>query len=147
MAITLSAKPARLRGSSLAALLGAAGLGLSSLAVLPQPAQAQGFDINSVFYCNEGEPTGTQSPEECQESRGLILANCTICHAFVIIVKQQKDAATWDSFLQAHHARVPELSDEQIKMMGDFLKAHFNPENPVPQLPPELEGLADMPPA
>lgn len=147
MAKTYSAKPARPRGRPLAALVAAAGLGLSSLAVLPTAASAQDFDINSVFTCDDTQPTGKQSPDECKEARALILQNCTVCHAFVIIVKQQKDENTWDSFLQAHHERAPQLSDEEIAKIGDFLKAHFNPQNPVPVLPPAFDALSDMPPA
>jgi hypothetical protein len=114
---------------------------------LTHTALAQDFDINQVFYCNEGEPTGEQSPEECVAARESIFTNCTSCHSFVPAVKAQKTPQEWDATLQTHKTRIETLTDADFEQIGKFLKSHFNPENPVPQLPPELEALTDLPPA
>ena len=60
--------------------------------------------------------------------------------------KAQKTESEWDTFLDAHRQRVEETSDEDYEDIGKFLKSHFNPDNPVPQLPPELENYT-LPPA
>jgi hypothetical protein len=111
----------------------------------PVQVSAQELDINAVFWCNEGEPTGSQSPEECAAARNLVLTGCTACHTFVPVVKARKDEDAWNTTLNAHRARLPTMSDADYEAIGVFLKAHYNPENEPPKLPPELEALADIP--
>jgi hypothetical protein len=129
-------------------LAGAAALvaGAGWVIETPRPAVAQDFDINAVFYC-EGKPIGEQTQAECEQARAAFLANCTVCHSFVVTVKAQKDQAGWEAFMNQHSGRVPELAESDKTLITNFLAAHFNPENPPPQLPPELEALSDLPPA
>ncbi|WP_173931763.1 hypothetical protein [Chelativorans sp. Marseille-P2723] len=108
-------------------------------------ATAQGVDIEAVFNCSADGPLGPQTPEECATARELVLTNCTGCHTFVPIVKARKDDGAWNATLQSHRARLPEVSDEDYEKLAVFLKAHYNPENEPPQLPPELEALGDIP--
>jgi hypothetical protein len=126
---------------TLAALAAVAGI-FGAMTVAETPALAQGLDIDKVFWCTEGN-IGDQSVDQCTASRDLILNNCTACHTIVPIVKAQKDEAGWNATLQVHRTRVPEVSDADYEQLGKFLTAHFNPENPVPELPPELEGLGN----
>lgn len=145
MSTPLHRRIPRTARAAAAAVLALGGL---TLAVTgdPRDARAQDFDINAVLYC-EGKPIGNQTQEECEQARGLFLANCTACHSFVITVKSQKDEAGWDAFMNQHSGRVEGMSDEEVTLVSDFLKAHFNPDNPVPELPPALEALSDLPPA
>lgn len=111
----------------------------------PLPAQAQGIDLDEVFNCSEGGPLGPQTTDECLIARNLVLANCTACHTFVPIVKARKDDGAWNATLNPHRSRLPEVSDDDYERLSVFLKAHYNPENEPPVLPPELENLADIP--
>ena len=125
-------------------LVAAAGLfGLAFVPGLPvtAPSQAQSVDIEAIFNCNAGGPLGEQSPEQCVASRTVIMTSCTSCHTFVPIVKAQKTPEAWDGLLQIHRARVEQISDGDYQQLKLFLTAHFNPQNPVPALPPELEAL------
>lgn len=133
-----------LHGRGGAALAVGAALAMACL-VIAAPGHTQSVNIEEIFWCNAGEPTGEQSEEECIAAREAILDNCTSCHAFVPIVKAQKTEDEWRSFLRAHRERV-DMSDEDYAQIEAFLIEHFNPENPVPELPPELEQFG-MPPA
>ena len=105
---------------------------------------AQDVNIEEIFWCvpqdQRGATPSGQSLEECQRARTLILANCTVCHTFVPIVLQQFDAAGWKGLIDRHRPRVAHLSEEEIQLVLAFLREHFNPENPPPELPPELLG-------
>jgi hypothetical protein len=127
-----------------AAVAGVAAIALALLWIEP-PARAQSVNIEKIFWCNKGEPTGEQTEDQCIAARESVLSNCTTCHAFVPIVKAQKSEQEWHSFLQAHRARV-DMNDAGYEQIELFLAEHFNPENPVPKLPPALEQLG-MPPA
>lgn len=124
-----------LTGAAMALLLTA------GLAQLPQPAVAQGVDINVIFNCEPDGPLGTQDVEQCAASRVLLLGTCTACHTFVPIVKAQKTETQWGATLQVHRSRVPDVNSEDFEQLRQFLVAHFNEENPPPALPPELEAL------
>ena len=65
---------------------------------------------------------------------------------FAPIVKAQKTPDQWSAFLQPHRIKVPDMADADFTEVGKFLKAHYNPQNPVPKLPPELDKLG-LPPA
>lgn len=115
-------------------------LGLATLAPAG-PALAQGVDIDVIFNCDPGGPIGEQTPEQCSASRDALLSTCTTCHTFVPIVKAHKSPDLWDTTLQAHKVRAPNLTDEQFEQLTLFLKAHFNDQVDPPTLPPELEAL------
>jgi hypothetical protein len=126
-------------------------LTMLALAVLPcaaaAPALAQDLDIDAVFNCSADGPIGDQTPEQCLAARDLLLNNCTSCHSFVPIVKAQKDEAAWTSLLAAHRERVLHLSEDEFRILGDFLRSHYNETEPVPVLPPALEALSTNQPA
>lgn len=102
----------------------------ASAASAPQsPAPAAGnspdkLDMNKIF------PPGA--------GRDLVLNNCTTCHTIVPIVVLQMSPAQWDASSQNHRDRVSVLTDAEFKSVYDYLKANFNPDKPVPQLPKEL---------
>lgn len=125
--------------------LAAAALAIFSSAPVVAPAVAQGLDLNVVFNCEPDGPLGSQTPEECVEARELVLMTCTACHTFVPIVKAQKDDGAWNATLQAHAARLQDVAAADVEKISVFLKAHYNPDNTPPTLPPELEALGDIP--
>jgi hypothetical protein len=108
-------------------------------------ASAEDFDVNKVFWCNAGKKTGEQTEAECVATRTMILSSCTVCHAFTPIVKAQKTKEQWLTLLSTHRDRVKELSDQDVAQIGRFLQVHYNPENPVPKLPPALDALGVPP--
>lgn len=111
-----------------------------------QRAAAQELDIEKVFWCDAGKKTGDQDHDACVAARNTILTSCTSCHAITPIVKAQKEPDQWHAFLQTHRTRVPDIPDPDYEEVGKFLTAHYNPKNPVPKLPPELDKLG-VPPA
>lgn len=108
---------------------------LTAAFALNREAQAQDFDINEVFWC-DAERDGMDG-QECAEARDTILFSCTSCHSFVPIVQSQKSEEEWQSTLSTHSGRV-ELSDNELALIRQYLVAHYNPDQPVPELPPEL---------
>lgn len=122
------------------ALLAGVTLAAASL-FLALPAQAQSVDLDVIFNCSPDGPIGSQTPEQCLETRGVLLNSCTACHTFVPIVKAQKSAEGWDATLGIHRSRVPEMSDDQFEALREFLHNHFNDTLPPPELPPALEAL------
>ena len=121
----------------------AAGVAIGAGAVrfgAAKPALAQDVDINAIFSC-EAAKSGGQSAADCAATREAILQNCTSCHTFVPIVKAQKTPDEWDSTLGVHRERLPDLAEPQMGQIRLFLVSHFNPSNPPPTLPPELEAL------
>ena len=108
----------------------------------PSSLSAQELDIEKIFFC----PAGDMNEDDCLYARDTTLITCTACHVFTPFVKAQKTEDEWDSFLESHRGRVEETSDEDYEDITKFLKSHFNPDNPVPQLPPALENYS-LPPA
>jgi len=105
------------------------------------PAAAQDLDFEAVFNCAEDGPLGAQTPEQCMEARNLLLNNCTSCHTFVPIVKAQKTEDAWNALLNLHRDRVPQLSEDEFELLGEYLRSHYNETEPVPELPPALEAI------
>jgi hypothetical protein len=132
------AKPTTLIAWTAATVLGAAAGFVVASAVLD--VRAQEVDINAIFSCEAGK-TGSQSAADCASTRNAILQNCTSCHTFVPIVKAQKSPDEWDAVIGVHRERLPDMADDQFGQIRTFLVAHFNPSNPPPTLPPELEAL------
>lgn len=97
--------------------------------------RAQDVDLDVVFRCRPGEAVAVPV---CRASREMILQNCTVCHTFVPIVMQQFDAGGWQGLLDRHRERVPQLSDQQVASIKNFLVATFNEANEPPELPEEL---------
>lgn len=112
----------------------------------PTGAAAQELDIEKIFFCHEGQKTGEHTYDECLAARDTTLITCTECHVFTPFVKMQNTESQWQTFLDNHRYRSEATSDADYAEIVKFLKAHFNPDNPVPQLPPELENYM-LPPA
>jgi len=70
--------------------------------------------------------------------RDLVLHNCTSCHVFTPIVVLQMNESEWDRSAGEHRDRVDNLSEAEFATLYDYLKANFNPDKPVPQLPQAL---------
>lgn len=70
--------------------------------------------------------------------REILLNNCQNCHTWVPIVILQMDEAAWQRNSLDHRDRVANLSDEEFKVLYEYLIANFNPDRPVPELPPSL---------
>lgn len=72
------------------------------------------------------------------EGRDLVLNNCQNCHTWVPIVVLQMNEQEWDRWARDHRGRVEALTDEEFAALLAYLKENFNPETPVPDLPPAL---------
>jgi hypothetical protein len=114
---------------------------------LSSEVSSQSVDIEQIFWCDEAiGPMGDQTPEECLEARQMVLTACTSCHTFAPVVLSQYTESEWESFMARHAERVPELSQEQLDQLTEFLKVRYNPDNPQPDLPPALREYT-LPPA
>ena len=124
------------------AFLLSAGAALGVWSLVDHAAEAQGLDIEKVFWCDSAiGDLGGQTPEECLEARNLIFSNCSSCHTIVPIVKTQRTEEGWRATMAKHRPLVPDVSDSDFELVSAFLAAHYNPSNPVPELPPALENL------
>lgn len=70
--------------------------------------------------------------------RQLVLDNCTTCHTFVPIVVLQMTPEQWERNARDHRDRVLGLTDEEFKILYEYVTKNFNPDHPVPQLPEDL---------
>lgn len=122
------------------------GLGLGVFG-FSEEAAAQGIEIDQVFWCDESVgPLGDQLPEECLAARDTLLSSCTSCHTFAPVVLSQYSEEEWESFMTRHRERVPDVSDEAYDQLKEFLKVHYNPDTPPPDLPEALRNYT-LPPA
>lgn len=111
---------------ALAAVAGSMGLPDGSLV----PVHGQEIDMNRIF-----------PPSDPPEVRDMLLQTCsTSCHSFVPLVIGQKTQEEWVGTFDRHRPQIEPfgLSEEQIQAMIKYLQGRFNPENPVPKLPPAL---------
>ena len=95
-----------------------------------QPAQASAGSEPITLNIDEIFPPGP--------GRDLVLDNCQSCHVWVPIVILQMDKPAWYRNGLEHRDRVEGLSDEEFKILYDYLASTFTPDRPVPKLPPEL---------
>lgn len=70
--------------------------------------------------------------------RDLVLENCQNCHTFVPLVVLQMNKEGWQRNSLDHRERVTTLTDDQFKIVYEYLTANFGPHRPVPRLPKEL---------
>jgi mono/diheme cytochrome c family protein len=81
-------------------------------------------DIDAIFPAGPG--------------RDLLLNNCQSCHTWVPVVVLQMQEEEWFRWSIEHRQRVSGLTDEEFATLYDYLVANFNPDRPVPELPPAL---------
>ena len=81
-------------------------------------------DMDAIFPAGEG--------------RDILLNNCQSCHTWVPVVVLGMNEEEWARWRQEHRQRVPGLSDERFEILYDYLVTNFNPNTPVPDLPPAL---------
>ena len=82
------------------------------------------IDMDAVFPAGEG--------------RDLVLNNCQSCHTWVPIVVLQMQEDEWYRWSIEHRQRVSGLTDEEFDTLYRYLVTNFNPERPVPELPPAM---------
>jgi hypothetical protein len=70
--------------------------------------------------------------------RNLVLNNCQNCHTWVPILILQMNEQEWDRWSREHRQRVEGLVDDEFSTLLSYLKVNFNPDTPVPELPPAL---------
>jgi mono/diheme cytochrome c family protein len=81
-------------------------------------------DLDAIFPAGEG--------------RDLLLNNCQSCHTWVPVVVLQMNEEEWNRWAVEHRGRVGGLSDEEFNTLHAYLIENFNPDTPVPELPPAL---------
>lgn len=72
------------------------------------------------------------------EGREILLNNCQSCHTWVPVVVLGMNEDEWARWRQDHRARVPGIPDDRFEILYDYLVTNFNPDTPVPDLPPAL---------
>lgn len=81
-------------------------------------------------------------------SRGLVLNRCAACHTVACVATERRTSEQWDAVEYAHADYIPGLSIEDRGKIFDYLKRHFGPDSPEPQVPAELlaDGCPQMEP-
>jgi len=117
----------RIWGGRLPRLFAAAMMGLAMGAVMAQaPAgRSPRLDMDKIF-----PPTGP--------GRNLVLNNCANCHTITPIVVIQMTRPARERWARDHRDRVGALTDQEFKVITEYLIKHFSPGQPIPQLPQEL---------
>lgn len=118
-----------------------AGLLAAGLLLAAPNAYAQDVNLEEIFWCEEPTEEGEMTMDACAKARDAILFNCTSCHAFVPIVKAQKTEEEWNSTFETHADRLADVSEEDLELIRRYVVTHYNPDQPVPELPPALENL------
>lgn len=72
------------------------------------------------------------------EGREILLNNCQSCHTWVPVVVLGMNEDEWARWRQDHRARVPGIPDDRFEVLYEYLVTNFNPDTPVPDLPPAL---------
>jgi len=70
--------------------------------------------------------------------RNLVLNNCANCHTITPIVVIQMTRPARERWARDHRDRVGALTDQEFKLITEYLLKHFSPGQPIPQLPQEL---------
>ena len=70
--------------------------------------------------------------------RNILLNNCQSCHTWVPVVLLGMNEDEWNRWRQDHRQRVPGIPDDQFEILFDYLVTNFNPNTPVPDLPPAM---------
>lgn len=113
-------------------------LGLVLFALGSATAQ-EGLNVEEVFWCEEPETEEEMTIEACEEARELVMFECTACHHVGPVVTAQNTPEEWDATFDAHADRISHLADEEIELIRRFVVTHYNPDQPVPELPEALE--------
>jgi uncharacterized membrane protein len=82
------------------------------------------IDMNKIFPPGPG--------------RNLVLSDCTSCHTITPIVIIQMTREARERWARDHRERVNAMSNEDFKLVTEYLIKHFSPGQPIPQLPKEL---------
>lgn len=108
-----------------AASTGEAGGGAAPAAAYTTSADGQmTIDMDAIFPQGPG--------------RDILLNNCQSCHTWVPVVVLGMNEDEWARWRQDHRQRVPGIPDEQFEVLYEYLVTNFNPDTPVPDLPPAL---------
>jgi hypothetical protein len=70
--------------------------------------------------------------------RDLVLNDCTNCHTIAPIVLVQMTREARERWARDHRERVYAMTDEDYKILTEYLIKNVSPGKPVPQLPKEL---------
>jgi mono/diheme cytochrome c family protein len=70
--------------------------------------------------------------------RDLVLNNCQNCHTFVPIVVLQMEKDAWQRNSIDHRERVTQLTEDEFRIVYEYLSTNFGPHRPVPELPKAL---------
>jgi hypothetical protein len=70
--------------------------------------------------------------------RNLVLNDCTNCHTITPIVVVQMTREARERWARDHRQRVYAMTDEDYKILTEYLIKNFSPGKPIPQLPKEL---------
>lgn len=95
-------------------------------AATPSDAGRLKLDMNAIFPPGEGQD--------------LVFTEClNSCHTFVPLL-QQKTKQAWEMTCRGHLIRhIPTMELTRWRRLCNYLETHFNPETPLPELPPQFQ--------
>lgn len=77
-------------------------------------------------------------PPDHETETELLIYTCGSCHSWVCAVIGQRPVEHWRTVQATHKDLVSALSDEEDKLLFDFLAENFNDTKPEPDLPAVL---------
>jgi len=114
-----------------AGLLGASGDTAAQSAAARRPGAEQApagksarLDMDKIFPPGPG--------------RSLVLSDSTGCHTITPIVLVQMTKEARERWARDHRERVNAMTDENYKLVTEYLVKNFSPGKPIPRLPKEL---------
>ena len=100
-------------------------------AATPTPAPAPWSPPVGSLNINDYLPPGP--------ARDIVINACANCHSLVRILLNRRPREGWESFLNSHEGAVI-LPEETMKSLLEYFAANFGPDDPLPEIPPELAG-------
>jgi mono/diheme cytochrome c family protein len=113
---------------------------LAAAIVVAAACGAAPSEVTQTTTAAKGAPVKVNLDEIFPQGAGrdLVLENCQNCHTFVPLVVLQMNKEGWQRNSLDHRERVTTLTDDQFKIVYEYLTANFGPHRPVPRLPKEL---------
>ena len=69
--------------------------------------------------------------------RDAVVNECTNCHNLIRIIQGRWSPEGWENFIRGHPAAAF-IREQTIRLLIDYLAASCGPDDPIPQIPPEL---------
>ncbi len=109
------------------------------MAVAPESGRAQEqLDLTAIVPC---VVPGDEAHARCETARALLVQHCSTCHLFLRAARKRTDEQGWIAIMNRMRPRVPNMTDEQARVMLAYMIETLKPGLPQPVLPEYLREL------